>query len=369
MDKLLLKIVNGIPHHKYDKNSEYLFHPMRAGRWLFNNATTENYENFLKIARTEDNDSLVWYYPKGYQLSRMLNREVTSCISQAEFLAAFCKMYQMNILPLSMLEKVFRSFEIPDLIYKDALIELPLPKNHPEIILNGWLHAISRIIDYYRITNEKSDLLERTLFRLSEMLPLFDDSERKISNYSDLTIYKIKIYNSNNTKIKYTKDFIFDMEYDENYSLYDCGFERNMGKYQFANIGVTHGVNHRLINDLPFKIEMNTGTYSPISTLPLMNGEKIIVESTPFGSKHSLIIPTDNLFKGYPTPFSKNGGANYYHTYHVVALRDIAKTYPTEHSKLFNEYADLWESYIDDRNFTTVKKMEKDFIKGKLLID
>jgi hypothetical protein len=369
MDKLLLKIVNGIPHHKYDKNSDYLFHPMRAGRWLFNNATKENYENFLKIATPKENDSLVWYYPDGYKLARMLNREVTSCISQAEFLAAFCKMYQMKILPLSVLEKIFRSFEIPELIYKDALIELPLPKNHPEIILNGWLHAISRIIDYYKITNEKSDLLERTLFRLSEMLPIFDDPKRKISNYSDLTIYKTKVYNASNTKIKYTKDFIFDLTYDNKHSLYDCSFERDMGKYHFANIGVTYGVNHRLINDLPFKLEMFEGKYYPTTTLPQMEGEKIIVESTPFGSKHSLIIPTENLFKGYPTPFSKNGGANYYHTYHVVALRDIAKSYPTEHSKLFNEYADLWESYIDDRNFTTVSKMEKDYVKGKLLTD
>lgn len=368
MDKHLLKMIDGIPYHKYDINSEYLFHPMRAGRWLFNNASLENYQNFIKISEVGDNNSLLWYYSDKYKLARMLNKRVVSCISQAEFLASFCKLYQMKIIPLAEVKRVFDSFKISELIYKDALIELPLPNNHPEIILNGWLHAISRIIDYYKITNEKDDLLERTLFRLSEMLPLFEDSQRKISKYSDLTIYKIKIYNPQNAKIKYTKDHIFDLGYNPKFSLYDCSLERDMGKYHFANIGITNDVHHRIINDLPFKVEVHEGKYSPTNTIPVTGGELITVNSSPFGSKHSLLIPTEKLFKGFPTPFSKNGGSNYYHTYHVVALRDIAKSYPTEYDKLFNEYADLWESYIDNRNFTSVKKMEKDFVKGKLIV-
>ena len=368
MNEDLIKIFNGIPYHKYDASSEYLFHPMRAGRWLYNNASVENYQNFMKISEIGDNDSILWYYSDKYKLARMLNKKVTSCISQAEFLSAFCKLYKKRLIPLKEVERVFNSFKISELIYKDALIELPLPYNHPEIILNGWLHAISRIIDYYKITKQNDDLLEKTIFRLSQMIHIFDDPERKLSKYSDLTVYKLKIFNVNNAKIKYTKDHIFDLTYNPKFSLYDCSLERDMGKYHFANIGITNNVHHRIINDEPFKIEITEGKYLPSNTIPTTGGNLITVNSTPFGSKHSLIIPTEKLIKGYPTPFSKNGGTNYYHTYHVVALKDIVKSYPTEHNKLFSEYADLWESYIDNRNFTSIETMTKDFVKGKLIV-
>lgn len=359
-------IVDGVPHAKYwQGDGNYLFHPMQAGRWLFQHPTKENYDNLMKIARDTENGGITWCYPDKYKLSRMIGREVTSCISQAEFLSAFCNLYSKGIIGIDEVKKVFLSLKSKEINYQNYLLELPLVRNYPEVILNGWMHAITRLIDYYKLTNETDDLLEKTLKKLSESLHQFDDENNKISKYSNLSIYKLKITNPDNPEIYYNGKNIFKLEENYSSSIYDCQLTNNKIKFSNATIGIPYEFSPKIFNEKPFSVEFNVGLYHNNITVPYGDGEKIILNSKPSQNRHVIKIENENLFRGYPTPFTKINNENYYHVYHIVALEEIVKSYPSKYDKIFIEYAKKWESYIDDRNFTKKSEVEININKGK----
>lgn len=359
-------VSDGIPKAKYWQGEDkYIFHPMQAGRWLYNYPTYENYQSLLKISKKSKNGGLLWYYPNEYKLLRMIGREVTSCISQAEFLTAFNKLYDLRIITKEEMMKVFLSFSSNEINYDDSLLELPLKNNYPEVILNGWQHAVIRIIDFYKNTEIGFQFLQRTLRKMSELLIHFDDEKNKISKYSNLSPYRLKISNYSNPIVKYDTHHTFKL-IDYVGSIYECCLKKSE-KSGIAYIGNPYNCSPTIIDDSPFSIELYSGKYSPIHTTPTQGGKLIRLQSVKSGEKHIISLKDCELFTGYPTPFTKNKNKNYYHVYHVVALGEIIKSFDSEYNVIFKEYYDKWKSYIDDRNFAEIGIVEHNLNKARYI--
>ena len=72
---------------------------------------------------------------------------------------------------------------------RHVFLELPLFYSPPEIILNGWLHALLNYGDYVtEFPNlENRAIWNRNIRYLVDLLPSFDDPENRISLYSNTT--------------------------------------------------------------------------------------------------------------------------------------------------------------------------------------
>ena len=340
---------------------------MQAGRWLYNYPTYENYKNLLGVSKESKNGGLLWYYPNEYKLLRMVGREVTSCISQAEFLTAFNKLYDLGITNKEELLKVFLSFKSEEINFNNMLLELPLDNNYPEVILNGWLHAIIRLIDFYNNTGYGKSFIESTIKKLSNTLVQFDDKKNKISKYSNLSPYRIKIYNPSNPKIYYNGSNVFELKNDAT-SIYSCHITEVSGSNCILYIGIPNEYSPKIFNDEPFSIEFFVGSYSPYFTIPQQGGEVIKLNSVKSKDRYVIQIKNENLFTGYPTPFTKLNKKNYYHVYHVVALGEIIKSFDSEYNPTLEKYYLKWDKYIDDRNFEKKEIVEFNINKDRYIV-
>lgn len=337
-----------------------MFHPMHVGRWLFNNPTLANYKAVKKLGKKLPNKGLAWYYPNTYDLARMKGRSMYSCIAQAEILAAFCNLERHGIISKEDIVPVFESFKyesVGGINYRDILLELPLEHNYPEVILNGWLHAIVRLISYYKLYNISDPLLDNTLKQLEARLPDFDYPTHKLSKYSNLSPYQIKVTGDKNGFSVVYDDRLYKVRAKHSNNIYDIQWWSE----NLLIVGISAMSAVILRNDSPFSITIRTGEYCDNRAVPLSNGEAIVLHSEE-KEKHEIRIPTDKLFTGYPTNFIKQG-VNYYHVHHIVAL-DIINKYHS--SEVFKHYIDLWTSYINDRAFESVEKVKRDINKTML---
>lgn len=363
-------IKNGIPYSLYwQGDDDYRLHPMKIGRWLFYNNDLDNLNNILKISKLLPNGGLSWYYPNDYKLNRMIGKTFYSCISQSEFLSAFCLLYDNKLIDIGLLNQVFDSFLYDGeggIFYNDSLLELPLDRNYPEIILNGWLHAITRIIDYYKLTGLQKEFLDKNLKKLSEILYKFDDEEHKLSKYSDMCPYKITILNSKNTYVLYDNNLKYDLNDKYSDCIYDTQIVNIIDNKKIAYVGISSNTKTILINDTEFTIIIDPGVYSLLKSLPINSGNKIEFNSQYDSNKnyHFIDINNDKLFKGYPTNFAKSG-FNFYHIQHIICLLIINNDYKSEYSHIFDYYIKKWSNYIDHRKFCSLDYGLESVNKGK----
>jgi hypothetical protein len=202
-------VIDKIPFYRYwqDELKRYVFHPMAYGTFLgrldCDEQVGEYLDSAIRMAHNLPNDGLLWYYPDNYPLDRFLGPDLApSAISQGHILDAVTRLDKRCDLNLSgIARRVFLglSFDYYDggvNLENKALLEIPLFRPAPEIILNGWLHAILNLknyVEYYRDDQAKELLLVNIQF-LADSLGNFHDEKSGLSLYSDLSPYEVRVH-------------------------------------------------------------------------------------------------------------------------------------------------------------------------------
>lgn len=366
-----MKMVDGVPHHVYWQGEGHLFHPMHTGQWLYKHPTKANMEALLAVSHLLRNKSLAWFYPVGYKLSRMSGRTMPSCIAQAEFLSAFMLLHSKGIATDEAMRSVFRSFDSDELKDSDgALIEIPLDKSCPEIVLNGWLHALTRIIDYLRYSSDPMavEILDDSITTLAKRLPLYDCAEHRLSRYSDLCVYAAVIRTDDASDLSVQYGDAAPIPFGCDNRPYQPTIHKMKEGYYRVTFNLSAVYSTTLACNAPFSIKMGTGGYSRMHTNPpnILGTSTWAADAVELDHEYVLLVHDDRFYRGYPTNFAKHGQVNKYHPYHIIALRCIAATYPTRHNATLLEWADRWEGYMDSsRNFYPMEKWLTSFNQGK----
>lgn len=354
-------IIDEIPLIKYWQSKiqdRYVLHPMALGKYLLKQNANYN-ENLLKklvnsIGATLPNGGLAFFYPKKYQLIRMIGPDYFySSISQSEILSGMMAVdkriatdYSNQILEATIQGLFLDHFKGGVNLSGVAQLELPLFRSNPEIILNGWLHALIRLNDYSLIYKKRyvSDYISRNLKFFIENSHAWYDKKKNISRYSDTSPYLVRItskvpinnfkfntaYISKNKKLSnylITPDFEVQSKrgyYDNHVSFIDEK-SRSLGLY----LNCSQFFRTKIIANAPFSIKLNSTGYNTTESIPDRSG--VEVEFSSQNSYHrnnyhvlDLKLNDDQFICGYPTNFAKANKKNYYHIQHVVALLLLA---------------------------------------------
>ncbi len=342
-------LVNDVPFFKYwqDVKERYVFHPMAYGGFLSRLSCDEPIKKYLSAAKKTayrlPNGGLLWYYPDNFNLNRFLGPDISpSAIGQAQILGAIvdldrrCNLNLKELARETYLGLAFPYYQGGVNLKDSFLLELPLFRSAPEVILNGWLHALLYLHQYATFYNDSEalELFRKNIFTLAQVLPSFHDSTTGLSLYSDLCPYRVRIYHPDGppdnlyvfykSRLPELDDLVFKLELiKEDSSSYDNRIIKTTSGWTDIWISCSQRYDTYLIGEgKPFSVEFNVGEYDPYQTTPA-GGETVKLQSKKL-SNYSVVHITsvrDKLFCGYPTNFSKFGiGKNYYHTYHVVAL-------------------------------------------------
>jgi len=217
-----------------------------------------------------------------------------------------------------------------------AQLEIPLFRSAPEVVLNGWIHALFFIKDYleYSGDEEALALLRSNYAFLAQSLPRYHDERTGLSKYSDLVPYRVRLEpGGDDYSVLYiprsrfrgaiSDSLVFELKQLDSRSPYDNQVVKTNKVYTLAWVACSSLYDTYLFRESgPFTLSVNTGVFSHKRATPASGGEKITIESQQMGPYHvaSLSSRRDELFCGFPTNFSKWGRENYYHVYHVVSL-------------------------------------------------
>jgi hypothetical protein len=348
-------IVNDVPFYRYGQSGEdkYAFHPMSLGRFLGRLSCDDPIQRYLDaavgMAYKLENGGLLWYYPDNYLLNRFLGPDIApSAIGQGEVLGAITLLDQQCSLDLSDLARQvflgmdFNYYQGGVNLENRALLEIPLFRSAPEIILNGWLHALLNLRQYAEYYNDAQAklLFSSNVAFLADSLASFNDKATGLSLYSDLSPYQVRVYHQdgplNNLAVFYAartddlQDLSFDLAYIEqtDQSPYDNQLIDQADAYTDIWVSCSQRYDTYLVtNEAPFSVSFAAGKYDPLQSTPGQTGEKIEFSSISVDGYYVVNITEarDKLFCGYPTNFSKSK-ENYYHAYHVVALACLLTT-------------------------------------------
>lgn len=345
-------LISGVPFFHYwqlkDKE-QYVFHAQAYGRFIFNNASHVDVQKITnRVGVNLPNNSLAFYYPNIYPLNRMNGKNlIYSAMSQSENLSGYMQYdkiinsQESRRLLLKVKNALFFPYEEGGVDLNIAQLEFPLFHSNPEIILNGWLHALLRLNDYALTYNdmEIANYIQRNLKFFADHHNVWYDTERNISRYSDSSPQSATIVSDNiqanfvvayQSKIKEMKHYLIPLKDDpkKEISSYENKIiSRNTKtkeiKMTLSCSGFFHSV---LVSDSPFKMKIRKGGYNPTASTPTNEGEWYFLTSEPILEKnlHKIILPQEKLFCGYPTNFSKANNKNFYHMQHIVALLYLA---------------------------------------------
>lgn len=370
-------IVDHVPFFPYWQGPEdqYAFHPMGYGGFL-SSLPCDKATDFLAAAeRTAcelPNGGLLWYYPDNYNLNRFLGPDISpSAIGQAQILGAIVDLDRRCGLGLSDLaRRAFLGLAFP--YYRGGvnlenkfLLEFPLFRSAPEVILNGWLHALlylRQYAEFYR-DPEAKELFLSNVSTLARVLPSFHDPATGLSLYSDLCPYRVRIHHPDgppralyafySSREQDLDDLVFELKPIEgDRSSYDNRIIRSTPNYTVVWISCSQRYDTYLVAEgSSFTAEFATGTYDPHRATPAGGGEDIALQSETVGDYSVVHITSvrDKLFCGYPTNFSKLG-KNYYHVYHVVALACLLASadLPEEVRESFGYWMRKWMKTVED---------------------
>jgi len=344
-----LILINGVPFFPYwqKKEKQYAFHPMAYGGFLSRLSCTEPIDRYLdaaeQMAYKLPNGGLLWYYPDNYNLNRFLGPDISpSAIGQGQILGAIvdldrrCDRDLYNLARSAFLGLAFPYYDGGVNLKDKFLLELPLFRSAPEVILNGWLHALlylRQYADYYNDSQARK-LFLASVATLAQDLPSFHDAKTGLSLYSDLCPYRVRIRHPNGPLKKLfvfykareagLDNLVFELKPIMNdRSSYDNRVIKSTKSFTDVWISCSQRYDTYLVAEgAPFTAEFTTGTYDPKRATPAAGGEHIELQSHKAGDYEVVHITSvrQKLFCGYPTNFSKYVGKNYYHVYHVVAL-------------------------------------------------
>ena len=348
-------VVDGVPFAQYwqlDEPDKYVFHPMVWGRYVFENDDPAFAARLPELVGRTGHDlpdgSVAFYYPNHYPLNRMSGPDLMySAISQSELLAGFVAAADRSGSDevARIAERVLGGLLFP---YESggvnldglALLEFPLFRSNPEIILNGWLHALLHLNDWAIVHDdaEAARILERNLEFLVSNHAVWYDGARNVSRYSDTSPFRAVLEGARDdqsyrvffdARNGLLRDYVHAPvdDPDGEYSGYDTRFVSRKGRT--ATLGTTcSGLFDTVIaSDAAFSLRFRPHVFDPTRATPsLGDGETIIESSEVGGGFHEVRIEagTPGLICGYPTNFAKANGRNFYHGQHIVALSYLA---------------------------------------------
>jgi hypothetical protein len=348
---------NNIPYYPYyalKDGSSHVLHPMALGRFLLKNASGTMAqaitEAAVSVAHVLPNDGLAWYYPKHYRVARMLGKELKfSSISQGTIIAGLVGLAKANNhIDARLARRAFLAMEWPfekggiNLAGR-AVLEMPSFSGPPEIILNGWIDALLHIRDYAEAVDDKEAMqfFQKNVEFLTEILPNFNAPEAKISRYSDLSPYRVKIrladskdvdslrvlYRPKHSALEPILVPLKRTADSNNFSIYDNQILRQNGREATVWLSCSQLYETVILaNSKSMMVELSKGSIERRQSTPGFAGDSLNLPGEPVdGSTQSASLSSDTgLICGYPTNFSKGGTTNYYHVYHVVGLMLLA---------------------------------------------
>ena len=387
-----LVIVDGVPYYRYwllDEESHHVFHPMRYGRYVLHSAEYgELHAQLLDTAQRTGielpNGGLAFYYPNHYPLNRMRGPDlVYSAISQSEILAGFLRLYQRSgsDLSKSILDGVKRALFFDHLNggvdLGVALLELPLFRSNPEVILDGWLHALLHLNDYAVLMNDPkvASYVEESLDFFADNHSVWYDEQRSISRYSDTSPQRVVfvptvedqkisvIYKARDSRLMhYSIEPVMDLKNE--FSAFDVRVVSvNRGNAKRTVVVTCAGLfDTYVVSSEPFELSLRSNAYDPFRATPGAEGDWQTVQADLREEQYvvHVNVPEGELICGYPTNFARSHGKNYYHVYHIVALQYLAK-----HSSYDNEELNVRLSSIAYSWWHRTK----DFTRAELLFE
>lgn len=407
-------INSGIPYYRYwqlkDKKA-YVFHPMAFGRYLFNNgdeifSDSISLKNITKVAyRLPEQTGLAYYYPEHYPLNRMLGPDIVySAIGQSEILAAYLNVdsaygQREYFVKKSLSALIFDYYKGGTNLCNKALLEIPLFRSAPEIILNGWLHAMLHLNDYCRIYEDTlvENILRSNIDFFIQHNENWYDAGKNISLYSDMAPYKATISFDDSVLVKERTVHIWYVSLEEGirnqvvelhpndtvkFGAYDNHIFAISGNSAKIYFNCSALFDTYITADEPFSVSFYTGSYDPVLSTPNSGGNKIILESNYSIDNGYHLIDFNGLrsqlMQGYPTNFAKQNGKNYYHVHHIISLMYLGNfCYAIDEIKRLKllEIAKRWYSrttefkYSDISQFESPQKVFNGIIKSKVIVD
>jgi hypothetical protein len=329
------------------------------------------------------NGGLALYYPRTFSTARFRTPEfVYSGIAQGQLLAGYTRLIlddkSKNAaawrdtaakIALSLQFAVKQGGICAD---GSSILEGPNFRSCPEIILNGWLDALLHLHDYLQVAPDSGlrRFYEQNISTLVELLPYFDSATERLSRYSNLSPYSFRVHFAHRprempprVRVEYLsresrhRDYwIADLRRLGNgsASAYDNRIEKSSAGYIDFSVSVAGQYDIAIEIDAACKkLSVDPGAADEMSTIPHPTFRRRFVapaKDYDGTSTYFLVEPGDlGLIAGCPTNFLKPGGQNFYHSYHVAALYELAlAANEPEERRVLVEYADRWLAYIQD---------------------
>lgn len=356
-------LVDGLPYYRYwqlKHKDSYVFHAMQFGFHVLSGVDDPAFRKGLRklldrVGVPLPNGGIAVYYPKHYPLNRMRGPvHIYSGISQSSILTAFVKNDQLDQSAEShiMLEQIKKGMffdhdkggvELSGV----AQLELPLFNSNPEIILNGWTHALMQLNDYALIYKDKkaAEYIRKNLRFFADHHEAWYDKKRNISRYSEtsphrsivqytdptiekkmVVIYKSKVPELHDYAIVPVEDFKNER------ASFDVRILSVNPKSKLLSLNLTCSglFDTFVVAPSKFALKVRDGGYSPTNATPIGSGTWHIIKATqqtpqsPYVAQ--LALDKEELICGYPTNFSREHGKNYYHMHHMISLLYLALT-------------------------------------------
>lgn len=375
-----------IPFSKY--LGDWQFHPARIGGYLTTAKLSPRVlraaEQLLHYMVELPNGGLALYYPSTVRTARLqANEPIYSGIAQGQLLAAYTRFILEGAvgrrktdwrqvaarLAESMLFPVERGGVCVD---GRIILEAPNYRSCPEAILNGWQDALLRLWDYLKAMPNRrlQDFYRDSLQALIDLLPSFDAPNARLSRYSNLCPYSFRLHLAGrparrpkigvfylSTLQAFRDRHIADLWSED--GLIDCLYDNKIVALSGSAVEVALSVSGQY--DLRIEvvaeceaISFDPGTFTVRSSVPEPTHRRHCVgPAVPFdGTKTVFFIQSGqyDLVAGCPTNFMKHGRENFYHSYHVAALYELALTTnePEQRTALV-EWATYWLHYMEDQ--------------------
>ena len=375
-------IYRDVPYSKY--MGQWQFHPGRIGGELARlNLADLRLERIAAKVKDQfvrlPNGGLALYYPKTFRVTRLKCQEyIYSAIAQGQLLAGYSRLAKSPHLSpetratwRDMSAAIAASLQFP---FQDGgvnlegkvLLETPNFRSPPEIILNGWIDALIHLHDYLddgHGTATLRDLFDANIETLAQLLPQFDDERMRLSKYSNLSPYRLRLQ----FRMPLVTVPRVRLEYRslvngfDSFRIDNPRIDGKPGPCFFEN-AIIGRPNHRIdllvsssalyaldvcVGAQVQQAELDSGPYGIWSHEAAGGGRRIVIDPGLGSSDETVIaIPSGLLMTGQPTDFAK--GYNFYHTYHVAALFELSRmTKDDPARRTIREFALKWLDYIN----------------------
>jgi hypothetical protein len=250
--------------------------------------------------------------------------------------------------------------------------ELPLAM--PELVLNGWLTALSLLAKYPKFLKQAKlrKFMDANLALVEHLLPLYDVPALHNSRYGLSGVVQLRLTAKKGQivltepRVSWSQSESFpvvlghdggwrNILYDTTARAADGGFasiaRQIRANLVFSQLASENAWSFTLAANrvTTVDVEIREGTYSPLAAAPADAKwtllETLSAGKAPQAVRIALGAPHTGLV-GYPTGFRKAIGGtqrNIYHLSHIVSLYRLSKL---EKRPMFRDYAARWTRYI-----------------------